>query len=195
MPRSLNWNCFQLNLFGWSFWPCSRMSVKSIGCDENKKRVSALTLHLQRWYKNSAFWKNGWKLAGTRGFEPPIPPQHRLLRITRSSLARIVQSVFIFVRKKDYHDTSYSSALWCCFAEHLKLLFASQFESWYNATMTKPDPATLKIVAALIRTRMDRLSGDQRLDGLERLGAYREFNQLAKDLDATAVEFTRDEKW
>ncbi|ATW02123.1 MAG: hypothetical protein ACSLFH_11465 [Desulfuromonadales bacterium] len=61
--------------------------------------------------------------------------------------------------------------------------------------MTKPDPATLKIVAALIRTRMDRLSGDQRLDGLERLGAYREFNQLAKDLDATAVEFTRDEKW
>ena len=50
-------------------------------------------------------------------------------------------------------------------------------------------------MAALIRTRMERLSCDQRLDGLERLGAYREFNQLAKDLDATAVEFTRDEKW
>lgn len=41
---------------------------------------------------------------------------------------------------------------------------------------------------------MDLLSRNKRLDGLERLGAYRALNQLVKDLDATVDEFSRDEK-
>ena len=41
---------------------------------------------------------------------------------------------------------------------------------------------------------MDLLSRNKRLGGLERLGAYRELNQLVKDLDATVDEFPRDEK-
>ena len=60
--------------------------------------------------------------------------------------------------------------------------------------MSDPDPTTLKTVATLIRSRMDLLSRNKRLDGLERLGAYRALNQLVKDLDATVDEFSRDEK-
>lgn len=60
--------------------------------------------------------------------------------------------------------------------------------------MSDPDPTTLKTVATLIRSRMDLLSRNKRLDGLEHLGAYRELNQLVKDLDATVDEFSRDEK-
>jgi len=59
--------------------------------------------------------------------------------------------------------------------------------------MSDPDPATLKTVAALIRSRMDLFSSNKRLDGLERLGAYRELNQLAKDLDATVDEFSSNQ--
>ena len=53
------------------------------------------------------------------------------------------------------------------------------------------DPETLRAAAKLARLRAEsaqrhpRVTGDER-DGMERLGAYRALDQLAKDLEVTA---------
>jgi hypothetical protein len=53
------------------------------------------------------------------------------------------------------------------------------------------DPETLRAAAKLARLRAEsaqrhpRVEGDER-DGMERLGAYRALDQLAKDLEVTA---------
>jgi hypothetical protein len=52
--------------------------------------------------------------------------------------------------------------------------------------MSEIDPHTLRTVATLVRGRMALLPKDRSLDGLERLGAHRCLDQLAKDLDISA---------
>lgn len=56
------------------------------------------------------------------------------------------------------------------------------------------DPETLKAAAAIAKGRAVRASqghpGDRR-DGLERLGAQRALEQLARDLEVTAEEFDK----
>lgn len=52
--------------------------------------------------------------------------------------------------------------------------------------MTEIDPHTLRVAASLIRSRIARLGQDGRLDGLQRLGAYRCLTQLAADLEVSA---------
>lgn len=60
------------------------------------------------------------------------------------------------------------------------------------------DPTTLRAAAemarqraAIARSSVARKRLQDRRDGLERLGAARALDQLARDLDATAEEFER----
>jgi len=52
--------------------------------------------------------------------------------------------------------------------------------------MTSLDPSTLRTVAQLIRKRAKSVSRDDRLDGLERLGAQKYLDQLAIHLEVSA---------
>jgi hypothetical protein len=52
--------------------------------------------------------------------------------------------------------------------------------------MAEVDPHTLRVAASLIRSRIDRLNQNGRMDGLERLGAHRALSQLAIDLEVSA---------
>lgn len=53
-------------------------------------------------------------------------------------------------------------------------------------TPSRPDPATLRIVAKLARKRAEPPRSVDHRDGLERLGAEKALLQLAKDLEVTA---------
>ncbi|RIV84864.1 hypothetical protein D2V17_11375 [Aurantiacibacter xanthus] len=52
--------------------------------------------------------------------------------------------------------------------------------------MTELDPHTLRVAASLVRSRIDSLKRDPRMDGLQRLGAHRTLTQLAVDLEVSA---------
>lgn len=52
--------------------------------------------------------------------------------------------------------------------------------------MTDLDPHTLRVAASLVRSRIENLKRDPRLDGLQRLGAHRTLTQLAVDLEVSA---------
>lgn len=52
--------------------------------------------------------------------------------------------------------------------------------------MTELDPHTLRVAASLVRSRIDNLKRDPRMDGLQRLGAHRTLTQLAVDLEVSA---------
>lgn len=58
--------------------------------------------------------------------------------------------------------------------------------------MSDPDSYTLRQVVSIIRGRMELLNRDPKLDGLERLGAYRKFRQLADDLEVTADHISKN---
>ena len=53
------------------------------------------------------------------------------------------------------------------------------------------DPHTLRVVAGLVRSRMDHLHMDTHLDGLQCVGVTKCFRELATDLEITADEFGR----
>jgi hypothetical protein len=53
-------------------------------------------------------------------------------------------------------------------------------------TPSRPDPATLRIVAELARKRAEPPRSVDDRDGLERPGAEKALLQLAKDLEVTA---------
>lgn len=57
--------------------------------------------------------------------------------------------------------------------------------------MSDIDPHTLRVAADLARGRMQRLSMDPAMDGLQRLGATRVLQQLAIDLDVSADHVAR----
>ena len=52
--------------------------------------------------------------------------------------------------------------------------------------MPELDPHTLRVAASLIRSRIANLRRDQRMDGLQRLGAHRILTQLALDFEVCA---------
>jgi hypothetical protein len=52
--------------------------------------------------------------------------------------------------------------------------------------MAELDPHTLRVAASLVRSRIINMKRDQRLDGLQRLGAHRLLTQLALDLEVSA---------
>jgi predicted PhzF superfamily epimerase YddE/YHI9 len=67
---------------------------------------------------------------------------------------------------------------------HSSLAAAS--EMIYEKSMAELDAHTLRVVADLVRSRVAHLDMDTQLDGLQRIGVERCFNQLARDLDISA---------
>lgn len=52
--------------------------------------------------------------------------------------------------------------------------------------MTELDPHTLRVAASLVRSRIETLKLDGRMDGWQRVGAQRTLTQLAVDLEVSA---------
>ena len=57
--------------------------------------------------------------------------------------------------------------------------------------MPEVDSYTLSVVAKLVRDRIAHLKRDERIDGLEKLGAERYLTQLANDLEVSAKHAKR----